>query len=126
MTRDELLKLGINVDDVKYPCGEMNIIVQCFGQKDIDGSIVNGLYPDIYQPRKNRVYSRGRCSDGISVETKEEKDDYLSHLKDSVCRLRILALLLEKQAEELETIGHIETDCYFPDLNKIGYIEDKK
>ena len=37
MTRDELLNLGINVDDVKYPCGEMNIIVQCFAQKDDNG-----------------------------------------------------------------------------------------
>lgn len=126
MTKEELLKLGINVDDVKYPCGEMNIIVQCFAQKDEDGNVVNELYPDIYQPRKNMVYSCGCCSDGISVKTKEEKYDYILHLKDSVCRLRILAFLLEKQAKELEAIGYVKTKCYYPDLEEIGYIEEKK
>lgn len=126
MTRDELLKLGIKVEDLNYPLGEMNVIVQCFAQKDEDGNVINELYPDIYQPRKNMVWSCGCFNDGISVETTEEKKDYILHLKDSIGRLRILALLLEKQVNELETIGHIETNCYYPDLDEIGYIEEKK
>ena len=84
------------------------------------------LYPDIYQPRKNSVYSYGCDNEGISIETTEEKKDYISHLKDSIGRLRILALLLEKQVNELESIGYVKTDCYYPDLDKIGYVEEKK
>lgn len=123
MTKEELLKLGIKVEDLTYPFGEMNIIVQCFKQRDENDNITDELHPDIYQPRKNRVWSLGCSGDCISVKSKEEKDDYIRHLKDSVGRLRILALLLEKQINELETIGYVETNCYYPDLDKIGYNE---
>ena len=127
MTKEELAKLGINVDDLKYPMGEMNIIVQCFPQdKDEDGNIVRELFPDVYHPRKNSVWSCGCSGDGFSVESPEEIDDYISHLKDSVGRLRILALLLEKQAKELETIGYVKTKCYYPDLEEIGYLNESK
>lgn len=57
MTKEDLLKLGINVDDLNYPFGEMNIIVQCFGQpeNEDDRNEDPTVSPDIYQPRKNRV-----------------------------------------------------------------------
>ena len=32
-----------------------------------------------------------------------------------------MALLLEKQAHELETQGYFTTTCYYPDLDEIGY-----
>lgn len=47
MTKEELLKLGIKVEDLTYPFGEMNIIVQCFKQKDENDNIIDELYPDI-------------------------------------------------------------------------------
>lgn len=124
MTKEELIKLGINVDDLKYPQGELNIIVQCFPQhEDEDGNIVREVFPDIYHPRKNSIWSCSFNEDGFSVESPEEIDKYILHLKDSVGRLRILALLLEKQAKELETIGYVKTLCYFPDLKELGYVE---
>ena len=71
LTEEELIKIGVNLENITEG-GEMNIIVQCFGSKDgmvedyETGEIlpVNKMYPDIYQPRKNRVYS---CS-GVKVE----------------------------------------------------------
>lgn len=123
MTKEELLALGINVDDLIYPNGEMNVIVQCFGQsKDENERKEEPLVrPDIYQPRRNEVWSCGCQDDYIPLSDEEEKQDYVKHLKDSVGRLRIMALLLEKQAHELETQGYFTTTCYYPDLDEIGY-----
>ena len=126
MTKDELMQKGINVDDLTYPHGEMNIIVQCFGQSKNESErnedpLVN---PDIYHPRKNSVWSCACQGDGIYLNTNEDKEDYIRHLKDSVGRLRILALLLEKQEKELEIQGYFTTTCYYPDLHEIGYKED--
>lgn len=124
MTKEELAKLGINVEDLKYPQGELNIIVQCFPQReDEDGNIIREVFPDIYHPRKNSIWSCNLNEDGFSVESPKEIDKYILHLKDSVGRLRILALLLEKQVKELETIGYVKTLCYFPDLEELGYVE---
>lgn len=127
MTKEDLLKLGINVDDLNYPFGEMNIIVQCFGQpeNEDDRNEDPTVSPDIYQPRKNRVWSCACDGDNVPLDTEDAKQDYIKHLKDSVGRLRILALLLEKQAHELETQGYFTTTCYYPDLDKIGYVENK-
>ena len=123
MTKEELFVLGINVDDLNYPNGEMNIIVQCFGQPEDenDRNEEPVARPDIYQPRRNEVWSCGCQDDYISLETEEDRKDYVKHLKDSVGRLRIMALLLEKQAHELETQGYFTTTCYYPDLDKVGY-----
>lgn len=125
MTKEELLEKGINVDDLNYPYGEMNIIVQCFGQSKDENERNEdpAAYPDIYQPRKNEIWSCGCTNDPISLETEDDKKDYIKHLKDSVGRLRILALLLEKQVHELETQGYFTTTCYYPDLEEIGYKE---
>lgn len=32
MTKEDLKNLGINVEDLTYPFGDMNIIVQCFSK----------------------------------------------------------------------------------------------
>lgn len=124
MNKEELLKHGINVDDLVYPRGDMNIIVQCFGQPENEKDRNDDLTvsPDIYHPRKNSVWSCACNGDNISIETEEEKNDYIKHLKDSVGRLRILALLLEKQAKELEENGYFTTTCYYPDLKSVDCI----
>ena len=61
MTKEELLALGINVDDLNYPNGEMNVIVQCFGQSTDENERKEEplARPDIYQPRRNEVWSCG-------------------------------------------------------------------
>lgn len=125
MTKEELLEKGINVDDLNYPYGEMNIIVQCFGQpeNEDDRNEDPTVSPDIYQPRRNKVWSCVNDGDNIPLDTGDAKQDYIKHLKDSVGRLRILALLLEKQAYELETQGYFTTTCYYPDPEEIGYKE---
>ena len=65
LTREELIGIGMNPDNMTYPRGEMNIIVQCFGYEygifiNEDGEEVvidnehpvTEVHPDIYQPRK--------------------------------------------------------------------------
>ena len=119
MTTEQLKSYGINVEDLTYPHGEMNIIVQCFGSSEEVHKDDPAVYPSIFHPRKNSVWSCAEHGDGISVETEEEKEDYIKHLKDSAGRLRIMALLLEKQAKELKENGYISTDCYYPDIDSV-------
>ena len=122
LTEEELIKIGVNLKNITES-GEMNIIVQCFGSKDgmvedyETGEIlpVNKMYPDIYQPRKNRVYSYGCSNNSIPFETDEEKKEWIKHLKDSAERLKIMAYYLMKQAEEIEKFGYPKTDCYYPE-----------
>ena len=124
MNKEELKsKYGINVDDLTYPHGEMNIIVQCFGSTNDEFNNDPSASPDIYHPRKNRVWSCACQGDKVSLSSENDRKDYIKHLKDSVGRLRIMAILLEKQAKELEEMGYIKTDCYFADLSEIGYEE---
>ena len=33
LTKEELIEIGVNPDNMTYPMGEMNVIVQCFGYK---------------------------------------------------------------------------------------------
>lgn len=124
MTKEELLALGINIDDLNYPNGDKNIIVQSWGQLEDENDRKEdpNICADIYQPRKNRVYTFSECDAyKIKFNAEYEKMEYLAHLKDSVGRLRIMALLLEKQAHELETQGYFTTTCYYADLDEIGY-----
>lgn len=118
MKKEELKNYQINEEDLTYPNGEMNIIVQGFNTKSDDEND-NIVYPDIYHPRKSFIWSCTCEGDGYDLSDKEERDNYIAHLKDSAGRLRILAVLLEKQAKELAEKGYIETDCYYPDLENI-------
>lgn len=118
LTREELVSIGVNPDNLNYDRGEMNIIVQLFGtdkeDAEDDGEDFQ-LYPDIYQPRKNSVYSCGCTGDGIPVYTKEDRDDFVRHLRDSSERLKILSHYLKCQADEIERDGYPTTSCYYPE-----------
>lgn len=114
LTKEQLLAIGVNPENMKYPFGAMNIIVQCFGQKDVeerDGKV----YPDIYQPRKNRVWSCGCSGQEIPIGTEQERKDWVAHLRDSAERLKIMAHKLQNQAEEVERLGYPETTLYYPE-----------
>lgn len=117
LTKEELVKIGVNVDNLTYPNGEMNVIVQCFGfsEEDIENNEHTELSPDIYHPRKNSVWSCGCNGDNIPFANKEEKEDWVKHLKDSAERLKIMSYYLSKQAEEIEKFGYPKTNCYYPE-----------
>lgn len=115
MTTEELKNLNINLDNLNYRFGELNIIIQCYSldENDIkEGEHV--IYPSIYQPLKNRIYSTSN-EGGVNLDNEDEKTDYIEHLKDSAERLKILAYYITKQAEEIETIGYPITNCYYPE-----------
>lgn len=118
MKREDLKKYNINEEELIYPHGEMNIIVQGFSTKSDDEND-NFAQPDIYHPRKNSVWSCVNENDGYNLSEKKDREFYITHLKDSANRLRIMAVLLEKQAKELAEKGYIETNCYYPDLETI-------
>lgn len=123
LTKEELIAIGVNPDVMVYPNGEMNVIVQCFGYEDglqEDYSTgekypVKELYPDIYQPRRNEVYSCGCSGNGIPIEDEHDRTDYIAHLRDSAERLKIMAYYLSKQADEIEEFGYPKTTCYYPE-----------
>lgn len=117
MTKAELIKRGVNFDNMNYPFGEMNIIVQQFAtlKEDLEDGDVLTANPDIYQPRKNRVWSCSCYGDGVDISTENDRKDYASHLRDSAERLKIMSIILTKQAEELEEFGEIITTLYYPE-----------
>lgn len=121
LTEKELIKLGIDPDDLTYPFGEFNIIVNCFapsadGLAAMKAEDNYEVYPDIYMPRKNEVYSCGATgNEGISLNTEAEKQDHIAHLKDSAARLKIMAYYLEKQVKEMEEFGMPKTTLYYPE-----------
>jgi hypothetical protein len=117
MTREELIEKGVNFENMNYPFGEMNIIVQQFAtlKKDLEDDAVLTANPDIYQPRKNRVWSCGCSGDGVNISTDDECKDYASHLRDSAERLKIMSIILSQQANELEEFGEIRTSLYYPE-----------
>ena len=128
LTREELIEIGVNPDNMTYPMGEMNVIVQCFGYED--GTFVNEygkdvviddehpvteVHPDIYQPRRSYVWSCACEGDSVSIETEEDKKNWCAHLRDSAERLKIMAHYLSKQADEIEELGYPKTTCYYPE-----------
>lgn len=124
MKAEELQKLGVNLENLTYRNGEMNIIVQQFpsekweeNDNDEDSPTINIAFPDIYQPRKNRVYSYGETGEIINLDDPDSRADHIKHMRDSVERLKIWAILLAKQADELEQTGKITTCMYYPEPN---------
>ena len=119
LTKEELIEIGVNPDNMTYPMGEMNVIVQCFGYEDgtfvDDQHPVTEIHPDIYQPRKNRVWSYACEGDSISIATEEDKKNWCAHFRDSAERLKIMAYYLSKQADEIEEFGYPKTTCYYPE-----------
>ena len=130
MTRQELEALGVDFDALVYENGEMNIIVQQFAtirKEQMEEYAENyddledfcfSAYPDIYQPRKNQVWSCGCNGDPVSLETPESRADYVKHLRDSAERLKIMSILLKQQAKELEETGEIHTSLYYPEAEQ--------
>ena len=130
MTRQELEALGVDFDALVYENGEMNIIVQQFAtirkeqmeeyadNYDDPEDFCFSAYPDIYQPRKNQVWSCGCNGDPVSLETPESRADYVKHLRDSAERLKIMSILLKQQAKELEETGEIHTNLYYPEAEQ--------
>jgi hypothetical protein len=114
-TKEELIELGINYDNMNYPYGEMNVIVQWFGRSKVneDGTESDYVYPDIYMPRKNRVWSV--TDKDINLSDEDDRKDFIKHLRDSAERLKIWSLLLSRQANELEETGYTDTVCYYPE-----------
>ena len=114
-TKEELIELGINYDNMNYPFGEMNVIVQWFGRSKVneDGTESDYAYPDIYQPRKNRVWSV--TDKDINLSDENDRKEFIKHLRDSSERLKIWSLLLSRQANELEETGYTDTVCYYPE-----------
>lgn len=129
MTRQELEALGVDFDALTYKNGEMNIIVQQAAtireeqmeeqadEYDDPEYFCFSAYPDIYQPRKNRVWSCSCTGDSVSLETPEDRTDYVKHLKDSAERLKIMSIILKQQAKELEETGEIHTNLYYPEAD---------
>lgn len=129
LSKDELIKIGVNPDNLNYPNGEMNVIVQCFGCENDEGTVtgydeeldkdvqvpMTEVSPDIYHPRKNSVWSCGCQGDDIPIESEEDKKDWVMHLRDSAERLKIMAYYLTKQADEIEEFGFPKTSLYYPE-----------
>lgn len=127
VSAEELKANGVNLEALKYPYGEMNIIVQCFGtldgmeeeyDEDLETEVkhpITELLPDIYQPRRNRVWSCGCSGDSVAFETDEDKKDWVLHLRDSAERLKIMSYILSKQANEIEEFGYPKTSLYYPE-----------
>ena len=116
LTREQLIEIGVNPDNL-YDGGEMNIIVQSFGMSN--EKIEKGdlkIYPDIYHPRKNSVWSCGCAGEPLADFTnQEQKEEYVKHLKDSAERLKIMSYYLMKQVEEIEELGYPVTTLYYPE-----------
>ena len=126
MTKQELEVLGVNFENMNYPYGEMNIIVHQFpseeyeeNDNDDESPTINVAFPDIYQPRKNRVYSYGETGDIINLDDPDSRKEHIKHMRDSVERLKIMSILLAKQADELEQTGKITTIMYYPEEDKL-------
>lgn len=129
MTRQELEALGVDFNALTYKNGEMNIIVQQFAaireeqmeehadSCDDPEEFCFSAYPDIYQPRKNRIWSCCCTGDSISLDTVEDRADYAKHLRDSAERLKIMSIILKQQAKELEETGEIHTSLYYPEAD---------
>ena len=121
MTKQELQAHGVKLENLTYENGEMNIIVQQFPSEEYDENdnddeslTINVAFPDIYQPRQNRIYSYGMTGDIIDLDDPDSRADHLKHMRDSVERLKIMSILLAKQADELEQTGKITTTMYYP------------
>ena len=114
-TKEELIELGINYDNMNYPFGEMNVIVQWFGRPKAneDGDESDYAYPDIYMPRKNMIWSVE--DKDINLSDEDDRKKFIKHLRDSAERLKIWSLLLSRQADELEETGYTDTICYYPE-----------
>lgn len=122
MTKQELQAHGVKLENLTHEYGEMNIIVQQhpsveYEENDNDDELptINVVFPDIYQPRRNRVYSYGAAGEVINLDDPEIRANHLKHMRDSVERLKIMSILLAKQADELEQTGKITTTMYYPE-----------
>ena len=110
MNKEELKKYGIKLENLREDkFYEANIIVQSFGKED-DNESRYLVTPLNYMPRKERC-----CEIEYNLSDKDQKEEFLRHLRDSQERLKILSLLLHKQEEEIIEFGYSKTTCYYPE-----------
>lgn len=107
-TRDELEDAGI--DYSKLDNKSCNFIVQLFPPYDPSSEICP-VYVDMYYPVTN---SLGTYTIG-DINEKKDRKQLVKALRNSSERLRIMALIQERQARELETTGTFKTICYTPE-----------
>lgn len=107
-TRDELEDSGI--DYSKLDNKSCNFIVQLFPPYDTSKEICP-VYADMYYPVTN---SLGTYTIG-DINEKKDRKKLVKALRNSSERLRIMALIQERQARELETTGTFKTICYTPE-----------
>ena len=107
-TRDELEDSGI--DYSKLDNKSCNFIVQLFPPYDPSSEICP-VYVDMYYPVTN---SLGTYTIG-DINEKKDRKQLVKALRNSSERLRIMALIQERQARELETTGTFKTICYTPE-----------
>lgn len=107
-SKEELIELGINYKKLdKMSC---NFIVQLFPPYDTSKEICP-VYLDVYYPITN---SLGAQTIG-DIHEKKDRELLIKMLKNSSERLKIMALIQERQANELETTGTFKTMCYTPE-----------
>ena len=110
MNKEELKKYGIKLENLREnKFYEANIIVQSFGKED-DNESRYLVTPLNYMTRKERC-----CEIEYNLSDKDQKEEFLRHLRDSQERLKILSLLLHKQEEEIIEFGYPKTTCYYPE-----------
>lgn len=107
-TRDELEDAGI--DYSKLDNKSCNFIVQLFPPYDPSSEICP-VYVDMYYPVTN---SLGTYTIG-DINEKKDRKVLIKALRNSSERLRIMALIQERQAKELEETGTFKTICYTPE-----------
>jgi ribosome biogenesis GTPase A len=63
----------------------------------------------------------------IDLSDDEQRADFIAHLKDSAERLKVMSLLLSRQAKELEETGYTSTVCYYPEeRDRYDYLKNNK
>ena len=111
MKKAELEAKGVNLDNLKEPYGESNIITQFWAAKRVASEDFDTtIRMDIYMPRKNAIWE---CEE-YDMSNAEDRDRVVVWLRDSVERHKIFAILLEQIANEIELTGECATDCYYP------------
>lgn len=105
----------IGVDTSKFTkYGEMNVLIQMFGNKDgcnDDGE--KKVNPICFMPRKGYCYD-----EEFDLANEDAKSELIAVLNNSIERLKVWQYLLTKQRDEIIKFGYPKTTCYYPELNE--------
>ena len=113
----------IGVDYNKFTkFGEMNVIVQSFAledheaEEDEDGNEMTYLN---FMPRKGYA-----AEQSVNLDDEDKRKQFIAQLRDSSERMKVLAYLLAKKADEIEKGVYDGTTVYYPELEE--YHDDGK